>query len=184
VRGDPYDPLPGGQQRLLEPPRDVPAVLDRPDALFIHTTSPADRGQMSRLVGPDLPAAAHPAGALIDRRQRVRSLVRVRADHDHLPPSLRRLTTDEADLGGQLSLGAVATLLSGHAEGPRAATGDTTFAGQTGRQRRLGSARRQSENQPHESDVTAQTANNSDSERRLRGSANDARCGRRLSRKQ
>src|ERR1039458_9315366 len=32
--------------------------------------------------------------------------------------------------GGQLSLGANATLLSSHAGGPRAATGDTSFAGQ------------------------------------------------------
>src|SRR5271169_3537795 len=32
--------------------------------------------------------------------------------------------------GGQLSLGANATLLSSHAGGPRAATGDTSFASQ------------------------------------------------------
>src|SRR5271165_1600355 len=32
--------------------------------------------------------------------------------------------------GGQLSLGANATLLSSHAGGPRAATGDRSFAGQ------------------------------------------------------
>src|SRR5271167_5042450 len=32
--------------------------------------------------------------------------------------------------GGQLSLGANATLLSSHAGGPRAAAGDTSFAGQ------------------------------------------------------
>src|ERR1035441_2795176 len=32
--------------------------------------------------------------------------------------------------GGQLSLGANATLRSSHAGGPRAATGDTSFAGQ------------------------------------------------------
>src|ERR671919_1895531 len=80
--------------------------------------------------------------------------------------------------GGQLSLGAVATLLSGHAEGPRAATGDTTFTGQTGRQRRLGSARRQPENQLDASDVTAQTADDFDSERRLRGGSDGARSGR------
>jgi hypothetical protein len=133
VRRDPHDPLAGGQQRLLEPPRDVPAVLDRPHALLIQATGPADRGEMARLVGLELPLSSHPAGALVHRRQRVRSLVRVRADHDHLPPSLRfGLNTNEADLGGRLSLGAVATLLSGHAEGPRAAAGDRTFASQTG----------------------------------------------------
>jgi hypothetical protein len=87
----------------------------------------------------------------------VRALVRVRCDHDqpHRPfagrPPMKRIS------GGQLSLGAVATLLSGHPEGPRAAASDTTFPGQTGRrQRRLGSARRP-ENQSRRSDVTATT---------------------------
>jgi hypothetical protein len=36
------------------------------------------------------------------------------------------LNADEADLGGQTSVGAVATLLSSHAEGPRATAGDKT----------------------------------------------------------
>jgi hypothetical protein len=59
--------------------------------------------------------------------------------------------------GGQLSLGAVATLLLGHAEGPRAPAGDRTFASQTGgRQSTEESARRQPENQPDRSDLTAQ----------------------------
>ena len=84
VRRDPHDPLAGGQQRLLEPARDVPAVLDRPHPLLVQAPSPPDRGQMPGLVSLDLPAAAHPAGSLIDRRQRVRALVRVRPDHDHM----------------------------------------------------------------------------------------------------
>ena len=72
---------------------------------------------------------------------------------------MKRLT------GGQLSLGAVATLLLGHAGGPRAATGDRTFASQPDRrQSSRESARRQPENQPDESDVTAQTTDDSDSE--------------------
>jgi hypothetical protein len=35
LRRDPHDPLACCQQRLLEPPRDVPAVLKRPHALLI-----------------------------------------------------------------------------------------------------------------------------------------------------
>ena len=46
VRRDAHDPLAGGQQRLLEPARDVPAVLDRPHALLIQAARPPDRGQM------------------------------------------------------------------------------------------------------------------------------------------
>jgi hypothetical protein len=75
---------------------------------------------------------------------------------------MKRLT------GGQLSLGAVATLLLGHAGDPRAATGDRTFASQPDRrQSSRESARRQPENQPNESDVTAQTTHDSDSESSL-----------------
>jgi hypothetical protein len=74
---------------LLEPPRDVTAVLDRPDALLIEAARPPHRGQVPRLVGPNLPLPAQPAGSLVDRRQRVRPLVCVHPNHDHLPPSLR-----------------------------------------------------------------------------------------------
>jgi hypothetical protein len=39
---------------------------------------------MPRVISLDLAAAAHPAGTLVDRRQRVRTLVGIRADHDHM----------------------------------------------------------------------------------------------------
>jgi hypothetical protein len=39
---------------------------------------------MPRVVRGDLALADHPARALVDRRERVRALVRVRADHDHM----------------------------------------------------------------------------------------------------
>ena len=68
MRRHPDDPLARGQQRLLEPPRDGAAVLDRPHPILIQTTSPPDRGQMPRVIGLDLASAAHPAGALINRR--------------------------------------------------------------------------------------------------------------------
>jgi hypothetical protein len=78
LRRDPDDLLAGGQQRLLKALGDVPAVLDRPHAIIIQAAGPADRGQMPRLVGLDLAVAADPAGSLVDRRERVRALVRVR----------------------------------------------------------------------------------------------------------
>jgi hypothetical protein len=40
VRRDAHDPLAGCQQRLLEPARDLPAVLDRPHALRIEPRAP------------------------------------------------------------------------------------------------------------------------------------------------
>ena len=165
MRRHPDHPLAGGEQRLLKPPRDVAAVLDRPHSLLVQPARPAHRGQVSRLLGLDLALAADPARALVDRRQRVRALVRVHPDHDHLPPSLRLVELPAKRIsGGQLSLGAVATLLLGHAEGPRAAAGDRTFASQPGRRHSTEeSARRQPENQPQRSDVTAQTSD-SDSE--------------------
>ena len=84
MRRHAHDPLARGQQRLLKPPRTRPAVLDRPHPPVIQATSPPDRGQMTGIVSLDLPAAAHAAGSLVDRRQRVRALVRVRSDHDHM----------------------------------------------------------------------------------------------------
>jgi hypothetical protein len=89
VRRDSHHPLAGRQQRPLEPARDGTAVLDRPHPLVVQSARPTHRGQMPRLVGLDLALAALPAAPRIDRRQRVRALVRVRPDHDHLPPSLR-----------------------------------------------------------------------------------------------
>jgi hypothetical protein len=84
VRRHPDHPLTGGDQRLFEPTRDVPAVLDRPHALVIELARPPHRGQIPQLLSLDLTLPAHPAGPLVDRRQRVRALVCVRSDHDHL----------------------------------------------------------------------------------------------------
>jgi hypothetical protein len=83
MRGDADDPLADGQQRLLEPARDVPAVLERPHALSLEAPRPADRGQMPRIISLDLAVATNLAGPLVHRSKRVRALVRVRPDHDH-----------------------------------------------------------------------------------------------------
>jgi hypothetical protein len=83
MRSDTNDPLPGRQQRLLEPMRDLAAVLDRPDPLAVQLARPLQRGQMPVVCGLDLALAAHSAGSVIDGCQRVRPLVRVRPNHDH-----------------------------------------------------------------------------------------------------
>ena len=60
--------------------------------------------------------------------------------------------------GGQLSRNATATLLSSHAGDPRTAAGDKSFASQANSRRgSRESARRQPEDLPIGSDVTAQT---------------------------
>jgi hypothetical protein len=84
MRRHPDDPLAGGQQRLLKPARDMPAILERPHPILIQTPSPTDRREMPRIVSFDLPAPANPARSFVDRRERVRALVRVRPDHDHM----------------------------------------------------------------------------------------------------
>lgn len=84
MRRNPDDPLARGQQRLLKPAGDMPAVLDRPHAFVIQTACPPHRGQMPGIVGRDLPAAANLAGSLVHASERVLALVCVHPDHDHL----------------------------------------------------------------------------------------------------
>ena len=67
MRGHAHDPLAGSQQCLLEPARDLPAVLDRPHPLLIEPARPFDRGQVPRLVSIDLTMAADLARALVNR---------------------------------------------------------------------------------------------------------------------
>ena len=84
LRRNPEHSLTGGHQSLLETVRHQAAVLDRPHAIVAQAARPADRGQMPRPVRSDLAAAAHPARSLIHRRKRVRPLVPVRPNHDHM----------------------------------------------------------------------------------------------------
>ena len=60
VRRHPHDPLARRKQRLLEPARARPAVLDRPHAIVIQPTRPPDRGQMPRVIGLDLAGCRAP----------------------------------------------------------------------------------------------------------------------------
>ncbi len=98
LRRHPDYPLARRQQRLLEATGDLPAVLDRPHPLLVQPARPADRRQMPGLVRFDLAAAARAAGSLVDRGERVRALVRIDSDHDHLHRPFIWLTADEADL--------------------------------------------------------------------------------------
>ena len=78
------DALTCGDKALLKAPRDVPAILDRPHALVIQVTRPAQRVDVPALVGVNLAGATYAPGAIVDSRKRVCVLVRVRPDHDHL----------------------------------------------------------------------------------------------------
>ncbi len=131
MRSDPDDPLTGGDQRLLKPARDVPTVLDCPHSLVIEFACPAQRGQMPRLLRLDLAGPALATRSFLNSRQRVRALVGVRSDHDHLHRPLRLVEHRRSGPRRTTVTRGDATLLSSHAEGPRAATGDTSFAGQT-----------------------------------------------------
>lgn len=70
-------------QKPLKGPRHVPAVLQRPDALAFEATRPPQ--QRSEPAPADLNGviAKQLAGRRRDRGDRVRPLVRVRAEHDH-----------------------------------------------------------------------------------------------------
>src|SRR5207302_11367007 len=91
---------------------------------------PAQGGVMPGLVGLHLQLPADTAGPVLDRRERMRALVRVRPDHDHSHRPFVWMTPAKRISGGHPSLGAIAALLSGHAGDPRAATGDTSKTGQ------------------------------------------------------
>jgi len=169
VRRDADDLLAGRDQRLLKAARHAAAVLDRPHPLVIKLAGPAQRCEMPRLLGLDLTRCADPARALIDGCQRVCALVRVRPDHDHLHHPLR-WSFDEADLQRTAVSWGDATLLSSHAEGPRAAAGDRSFCGSDQRRHEtLESARRQPENQPHPPDDNRLDPSDDDTDETLAG---------------
>ena len=83
LRRDADHPLTGRDQRLFKTPRDVPAILDRPHSLIAELPGPPQRVEMPAIRGSDLLDRGLPAGALLDRREHVGPLVRVRSDHDH-----------------------------------------------------------------------------------------------------
>ena len=104
LRRDSHHPLPARQEKPLERPRHVPAILKRPHALAAHPARPPQQILKRMTSGAHRAIRKHPACRLLQRRGRVRGLVRVRPDHDHLsvpPVGIARngLPVDTAQLG-------------------------------------------------------------------------------------
>ena len=84
LRGDAHDPLPAGDEEPLEGAGHVPAVLERPDSLGVERSRPAQQLAEAALARRRCQFPARARGERVDRRARVRALVGVRPDHDHL----------------------------------------------------------------------------------------------------
>jgi hypothetical protein len=61
----------------------VSAVLDRPDPVGVKLARPVQRGEVPGILGLDRALPDERAERAVDGGQRVRVLVRVRADHGH-----------------------------------------------------------------------------------------------------
>jgi hypothetical protein len=89
VRGqmgrDPQHPLAALDQKPLQRPRDVPAVLKRPHPLAVEAARPHQQRAEPATTDRDGLLAHQLAGNRGDRGDRVRPLVGVRAKHDHDP---------------------------------------------------------------------------------------------------
>jgi hypothetical protein len=158
VRRHPHHPLTGRDQRLLEPPRDVPAVLDRPQPLVIEPAPPAHGGQIPLLLSSDLAGAALSARPRVDGASAcVRFCVSAPITIIRTVPSVW-FDADEVDLRPTTVTRADATLLTSHAEVLERRRATQAWPVRPDRRhRRLESARRQPENQPQRSDVTPHT---------------------------
>jgi hypothetical protein len=85
VRRDPQHPLAALDQKPLERPGDVPAVLKRPHAIDIDPARPLQQRTEPASADRNGLLAEQLARCRRDRGDRVRTLVSVRADHDHCP---------------------------------------------------------------------------------------------------
>jgi hypothetical protein len=83
VRRDPQHPLAALDQKPLERAGNVPAVLQRPHPLAINTARPLQQRAEPTAADRDGLLAEQLAGWRCDRGDRVRTLVSVRAEHDH-----------------------------------------------------------------------------------------------------
>jgi hypothetical protein len=83
VRRDPQHALAAANQKPLQTPGDMPAVLERPDPLVIETGRPPQQRIEAAQADLDGLLAQQLARPSRDRRDRVRTLVSVRAKHDH-----------------------------------------------------------------------------------------------------
>ena len=135
-------PPASSDQRRFQARGDMPAVLDRPHPLLVQAGGEPQRVKRSRVAGRDLALPPQRAGLPIDCDQRVVALVGVCPDHDHVRRPFVVSLTKRTIRRTPLSWGA-ATLLLGHAGGPRSVTGDTanSRSDPSGRQRQRESAR-------------------------------------------
>ena len=106
-----HDRLTRGQKVSLQPPRKVPAVLDRPGPVDSELRRPAQQPKVILRGGADR-ALSDLGAMLVDRNDGVGALVRVDPESDHEPCLLHRRG---ARTGGHIAVGGDATLLSSHA---------------------------------------------------------------------
>jgi hypothetical protein len=116
---DPDDGLARGEQIAFQAPRQVPAVLDRPQqpaavtGLPGHLLSPCQKTQMVFGVRPDRLHGQLPP-SLVNGDDGVGALVRVDPQSDHVPVSFAA-KGDQGPAGGHIPVRGDATLLSSHA---------------------------------------------------------------------
>jgi len=82
---DPQHPLAALDQKPLKRPGHMPAVLKRPYPLAVQAARPAQQRAEAAPTDRDGLLTQQLAGQRRDRRDRVRTLVSVRAKHDHCP---------------------------------------------------------------------------------------------------
>jgi hypothetical protein len=124
VRRDPQHALTALDEKSLQRPGHVPAVLKRPHTVAVEASRPLQQGAEPAIADRGRSLAEPLAGGGRDRRDRVRTLVSVRAEHDHCrrPP----LEASGADVWWTRPARGGATHRSSHARHPRPATSDTT----------------------------------------------------------
>jgi hypothetical protein len=161
VRRDPQHPLAALDEKPLQRPGDMPAVLKRPHPLAVEAARPPQQDAEPAPADRDRSLAQQLAGHGRDRRDRVRTLVSVRAKHDHDPRP--PLDASRADVWWTRLARGDATHPSSHARHPRPATSDKTQESQAqpGRQPQSESARRPVGTLSSWSDVTDRRNENS-----------------------
>ena len=106
LRRDTHDAFAAREQEPLQRPRDMPAILKRPHPLTADAARPAQQLTERATRRGDRHVAQRPARRLADGRERVRALVRVRPDHDHLHRPLIGIDNEPIP-GGHISVGAM-----------------------------------------------------------------------------
>jgi hypothetical protein len=82
-RRDPQNTLSALDQEPLKRPRDVAAVLERPDAVAVQPARPTQQHTKPAVTDLDSSLAEQLACHRANRSDRVRALVHVRTEHDH-----------------------------------------------------------------------------------------------------